>query len=114
MHSCKRATALQSVIPMEKLKDFIAFARARCHPQLTDAAAEDLVNNYLQLRRAGSSRKVFSFTFPPPPISSPAGVPSIESAGWKKFSSHLLSERFRQLRLHHYPQPRYESRLSVF
>ena len=43
---------------MEKLKDFIAFARARCHPQLSDAAAEDLVNNYLQLRRAGSSRKV--------------------------------------------------------
>jgi hypothetical protein len=50
--------SMQSVIPMEKLKDFIAFARARCHPQITDAAAEDLVNNYLQLRRAGSSRKV--------------------------------------------------------
>lgn len=43
---------------MDKLKDFIAFARARCHPQLTDAAANDLVDNYLQLRRAGSSRKV--------------------------------------------------------
>ena len=46
---------------MDKLKDFIAFARARCHPQLTDAAANDLVDNYLQLRRAGSSRKVVPF-----------------------------------------------------
>lgn len=51
---------MQSVVPMEKLKDFIAFARARCHPQLTEAAATELIDNYLQLRRAGSSRKVNS------------------------------------------------------
>ena len=48
----------QSVIPMAKLKDYIAFARAHCHPQLTDAAAQELVNNYVNMRRAGSSRKV--------------------------------------------------------
>ena len=42
---------------MEKLRDFIAFAR-KCQPQLSEATAEDLIANYLQLRRAGQSRKV--------------------------------------------------------
>ena len=42
---------------MDKLRDFIAFAR-KCQPQLTKATAEDLIANYLQLRRAGQSRKV--------------------------------------------------------
>ena len=62
---------------MDKLKDFIAFARARCHPQLTDAAANDLVDNYLQLRRAGSSRKV---TLTSQPITSVTFSPHLARA----------------------------------
>lgn len=46
---------------MAKLKDYIAFARSQCQPQLTDAAAEELVSSYIQMRRAGSSRKVLTF-----------------------------------------------------
>lgn len=53
---------------MDRLRDFIAFARARCHPQMTDAAANDLVDNYLQLRRAGSSRKVWPQSAPQLPL----------------------------------------------
>ena len=49
---------------MEKLKDYIAYARTRCHPKLTDEAADDLISSYLAMRNAGSSRKV-SFILAP-------------------------------------------------
>ena len=48
----------QALIPADKLRDYIAYARARCHPELTEPAAAKLVDSYLTLRAAGSSRKV--------------------------------------------------------
>ena len=47
---------------MEKLRDFIAFARARCHPELTDEAGEDLVAAYTTMRRQGTSRNCITAT----------------------------------------------------
>ncbi|DBA98060.1 TPA: hypothetical protein ACH3X3_012887 [Trebouxia sp. C0006] len=52
----------QAVIPMEKLRDFIAFARARCDPELTDEAGQDLVSAYKSMRSQGTSRKCITAT----------------------------------------------------
>lgn len=49
---------VQEVIPPGKLKDYIAFARSTCHPQLQEDAAAKLVGNYLEMRSVGGSRKV--------------------------------------------------------
>ncbi len=53
---------MQAVIPMEKLRDFIAFARARCDPELTDEAGQDLVSAYKSMRSQGTSRKCITAT----------------------------------------------------
>lgn len=42
-------------IPLSKLRRFIAFARERCGPRLSPAAAEKLSNQYV-LMRSGASR----------------------------------------------------------
>ena len=47
----------QALIPADKLRDYIAYARARCHPELTEPAAAKLVDSYLNLRGVGTSRK---------------------------------------------------------
>lgn len=52
----------QAVIPMEQLKDYIAYARMRCQPEITESAAEDLVAGYLQMRRNGVSKKTITAT----------------------------------------------------
>ena len=49
---------MQALIPADKLRDYIAYARARCHPELTEPAAAKLVDSYLSLRGVGTSRKV--------------------------------------------------------
>ena len=48
---------MQALIPADKLRDYIAYARARCHPELTEPAAAKLVDSYLSLRGVGTSRK---------------------------------------------------------
>ena len=48
----------QAVIPAATLKDFIAYARARCQPELSPDAATDLIQGYCDMRRVGTSRKV--------------------------------------------------------
>ncbi|DBA99001.1 TPA: hypothetical protein ACH3X1_014276 [Trebouxia sp. C0004] len=52
----------QAVIPMEKLRDFIAFARARCQPELTDEAGQDLVDAYRTMRCHGTSKNCITAT----------------------------------------------------
>lgn len=55
---------VQAPIPIDKLRDFIAYARNNCHPELSPEAATDIVDGYMNMRRMGSSRKVghrFSF-----------------------------------------------------
>ncbi len=49
---------LQSVIPTEKLREYIAYCRANCHPTISDAAGQRLVDTYVRMRSAGMSRKV--------------------------------------------------------
>ncbi len=43
---------------MEELKEYIAYSRAHCKPELTDEAAAALVEGYLAMRAMGVSRKV--------------------------------------------------------
>ncbi len=54
--------SMQAVIPLEKLRDFIAFARARCQPELTDEAGQDLVNAYQTMRHQGIGRNCITAT----------------------------------------------------
>lgn len=49
---------LQSVIPTEKLREYIAYCRANCHPTISEGAARRLVETYVRMRSAGMSRKV--------------------------------------------------------
>ena len=49
---------LQAPIPIDQLRDFIAYARSNCHPELCAEAATDIVDGYMHMRRMGSSRKV--------------------------------------------------------
>ena len=69
-----RAGALrrQAVIPAALLKDYIAYARARCQPELSPAAATDLIQGYCEMRRLGTSRKAR-----PRPVGSLGGAPPL-------------------------------------
>lgn len=49
---------LQAPIPINQLRDFIAYARSNCYPELCAEAATDIVDGYMHMRRMGSSRKV--------------------------------------------------------
>ncbi len=49
---------LQAPISIDKLRDYIAYARSNCHPELCAEAATDIVDGYMHMRRMGSSRKV--------------------------------------------------------
>ncbi|GIL91733.1 hypothetical protein Vretimale_14863 [Volvox reticuliferus] len=55
------ANSLELISP-DLLKKYIAYARAKCQPKLTDEAAEELVNRYQTLRRDGRERKVVMAT----------------------------------------------------
>lgn len=57
LHCC-----IQAVIPLEKLRDFIAFARTRCQPELSDEAGQDLVNAYQTMRNQGMGKNTISAT----------------------------------------------------
>lgn len=50
--------ALQPPIPLETLREYIAYARTKCQPVLSDEALKALVDGYLDMRRMGSSRNV--------------------------------------------------------
>ena len=47
---------------MEKLRDFIGYARARCHPELSDEAGGDLVAAYLTMRSQSTSKNCITAT----------------------------------------------------
>ncbi|KAL3142605.1 hypothetical protein ABBQ38_002922 [Trebouxia sp. C0009 RCD-2024] len=51
-----------AVIPLEKLRDFIAYARSRCQPELSDEAAQDLVQAYQTMRHQGAGKNTISAT----------------------------------------------------
>eukprot|EP00741_Cyanophora_paradoxa_P009453 tig00000144_g9157.t1 len=54
--------SLDGLIAIEKLKRYVAFARHRINPQITDSAAAKLVEGYRQLRQLGNSKHVISAT----------------------------------------------------
>ncbi len=49
-------------VPIEILREYIAFARATCKPKLTPEAAQKLANAYADMRALGMSRKTVSAT----------------------------------------------------
>ena len=56
----------QAVIPLDTLREYIAYARSNCRPRLSEDAAAALVDGYVEMRRLGVSRKAC-----PHPISLP-------------------------------------------
>lgn len=50
------------VIPSATLRDYIAYARATCQPQLAPEAANALSQHYVEMRSMGMSRKTVSAT----------------------------------------------------
>ncbi|KAG2450350.1 hypothetical protein HYH02_004855 [Chlamydomonas schloesseri] len=57
-----RTAAGGDLISPDLLKKYVAYARARCQPKLSDEAAEELVTRYQTLRRDGRERKVVMAT----------------------------------------------------
>jgi hypothetical protein len=56
------ANPSHDVLPVETLRDYIAFARTRCAPRISAAASQRLVDEYANLRRMGRERKVIVAT----------------------------------------------------
>ncbi len=50
----KEPTKVQSIIPRDLLKKYIAYVKQKVHPKLTDAAIEEIKNFYVELRNQGS------------------------------------------------------------
>lgn len=49
-------------IPASLLREYIAYARATCHPRLTPESAQKLANAYADMRALGMSRRTISAT----------------------------------------------------
>lgn len=62
LHSAAPPEAAKGAIPLEKLTQYVSYARAACHPKISDEAASLLVDKYVEMRQLGSSRKVISAT----------------------------------------------------
>jgi hypothetical protein len=60
------AWVLQTTIPTDTLRDYIAYARSQCKPKLSDDAAQTLIDGYVDMRRQGVSRKVGAEPCPRP------------------------------------------------
>ncbi|KDO22415.1 hypothetical protein SPRG_11368 [Saprolegnia parasitica CBS 223.65] len=62
IHNARGHMKASEVISMSVLSDYIAYAKDHVQPQLSEAAAKDLVAAYLELRRMGSNRKNITAT----------------------------------------------------
>eukprot|EP01104_Vermistella_antarctica_P009170 TRINITY_DN2337_c0_g3_i2.p1 TRINITY_DN2337_c0_g3~~TRINITY_DN2337_c0_g3_i2.p1 ORF type:complete len:477 (-),score=140.73 TRINITY_DN2337_c0_g3_i2:47-1477(-) len=49
-------------IPVQTLTDYIKYARKKCHPVISDAAKEDLINGYVNMRKLGGHKKTITAT----------------------------------------------------
>ena len=49
------------MIPLDTLREYIAYARAHCRPRLSEESGAALVDGYVEMRRLGVSRKVPAF-----------------------------------------------------
>ena len=59
----------QAVIPLDTLREYIAYARAHCRPRLSEESGAALVDGYVEMRRLGVSRKVCAHAPVCPPSS---------------------------------------------
>lgn len=50
MHFANPPSLAAAKIPMQKMREFVAYARQECHPRLSDEAADRLVSGYVDLR----------------------------------------------------------------
>lgn len=55
-------TSTSAPVPLDVLREYIAFSRATCKPKLTPEAAQKLANAYADMRALGMSRKTVSAT----------------------------------------------------
>ncbi|CAI5511797.1 unnamed protein product [Closterium sp. Naga37s-1] len=62
LHYKNPETSAAATIDVATLTAYITYARTRIHPELSDEAAEELVNAYVELRGRGSGRKVITAT----------------------------------------------------
>lgn len=56
------AAAQASLLSQSELTDYISYARTHVQPVLTDAAADQLVEGYVEMRRLGGHKKVITAT----------------------------------------------------
>lgn len=54
--------APKTPIPMQQLTKYISYARRCVHPRLSDEAVQALTEEYVTMRKSGSSRKVITAT----------------------------------------------------
>lgn len=52
----------EHIIDPETLREYIAFARATIKPKLTDAASQELVDAYVQMRKMGGNKRTITAT----------------------------------------------------
>ncbi|CAI5473487.1 unnamed protein product [Closterium sp. Yama58-4] len=62
LHYKNPEIAAAATVDVTTLTSYITYARTRIHPELSDEAAEELVNAYVELRGRGSGRKVITAT----------------------------------------------------
>ncbi|CAI6003851.1 unnamed protein product [Closterium sp. NIES-64] len=62
LHYKNPEASAAATIDVATLTSYITYARTRIHPELSDEAAEELVNAYVELRGRGSGRKVITAT----------------------------------------------------
>lgn len=68
LHINQKAAEQIEVIPIEVLKRYIAYARAKCQPRLDEDAAEELQNHYVLIRDSVRQRSVTAKSAAPVPI----------------------------------------------
>ncbi|KAF8377891.1 hypothetical protein HHK36_031279 [Tetracentron sinense] len=66
LHFENPESAVQDVLDIQTLTEYVSYARSHIHPQLSDEAAEELTRGYVEMRRRGnfpgSSKKVITAT----------------------------------------------------
>lgn len=62
MYTARAKKAVPNPITPQLLRDYIAYARLTCQPEMTEESRQRLVDSYKEMRAVGASRKVISAT----------------------------------------------------
>jgi DNA replication licensing factor MCM4 len=49
-------------LSIDTLTDYISFAKKHVHPKISDAASDDLIQGYIQMRKLGENKKTITAT----------------------------------------------------